>query len=94
MEEMQGMTTERDALPMVLMDSTWMLAQRKHVGIHKVHWGNKWMGSLNLGVLNKTNKSNSWLGPQNKAIKTTSKWTQQNNKQMMLGCGELRLYFE
>ncbi len=22
------------------------LAQRKHVGIHEVHWGNKWMGSL------------------------------------------------
>jgi len=23
------------------------------VGIHKVHWGNKWMGSSNLGALKK-----------------------------------------
>ncbi len=30
------------------------LAQRKCVEIHKVHWGNKWMGSLDFGALNKT----------------------------------------
>jgi len=23
------------------------------VGIHKVHWGNKWMGSSDFGILNK-----------------------------------------
>jgi len=40
MIETQGLT-QRDALPMELMDAAWMdLAQRKCVGIHKVHWGN------------------------------------------------------
>jgi len=40
---------QKNALPMGLNNAAWMdLAQRKCVGIHEVHWDNKWMGSLNF----------------------------------------------
>jgi len=35
------------------MDAAWMTSAEEHVGIHKVCWGNKWMGSLDLDTSNK-----------------------------------------
>jgi len=36
------------------------------VGIHKVHWGNKWMGSSDLDELNKTTSQTAGRGLKTK----------------------------
>ena len=57
MTETQGSTTERCATNGVDKCHLDDLAQRKHVKIHVVHRGNKWMGSLDLETSNKRTTS-------------------------------------
>ncbi len=52
MVETQGMMTRRHATNGVDERCLDGLAQGKHAGIHKVCWGNKWMGSLDFEALN------------------------------------------
>jgi len=68
MEETQGTMTERHATNGVDRCHLDDLAQRKHVEIHEVHLGNKWMGSLNLDTLNETTSQTAGQGL--KTIKT------------------------
>jgi len=42
------------------------------VGIHEVHWDNKWMGSPNSDDWT-SNESNSWPVPQRNKTKRTTK---------------------
>jgi len=44
-EETQGSTDKRCATNRIEQVHLDEVAQRKHVGIHSVHWDNKWMGS-------------------------------------------------
>jgi len=53
-EETQGMMMERcttNGVDRLCLDD---VVQSKHIEIHKVCCGNKWMGSLDLSFLNKT----------------------------------------
>ena len=61
------------------------LVQRKHVKIHKVHWGNKWMGSSDFGALNKTTSQTAGWGLK---TKQDNKIEQQTNmkKQVNTSC--------
>jgi len=50
---------------MELMDTTWMTrAEEACWNPQSPAMVHKWMGSSDLNTLNKTNKLNSWLGPQ------------------------------
>jgi len=66
MTEMQGSTTERHATNGVDECHLDDLAQRKHVKIHMVHRGNKWMGSSDLEALNQrtTSRTAGWASKQ------------------------------
>jgi len=48
-----------------------------HVGIHEVHWDNKWMGFWTW-TNEQTNKPNSWPGPQQN--KETTRQAAKQNK--------------
>ncbi len=72
---------------MVLTNATWMdLAQRKCVGIHKVCWGNKWMGSSDLDELNKTTSQTAGQGLKTKQDNNKRSSKVKQVKQGELGC--------
>ncbi len=78
-EEMQGTMMKRHATNGVNRHRLDELVQKKHVGIHKVCWGNKWMGSSNFGTLNKTTSQTAGQGLKtNKTTRSNCQQTQQN----------------
>jgi len=77
MVEMQGSTMRRCATNGVDKCHLDELVHRKHVKIHWVHRGNKWMGSLDLDELNNvTHQTAGWGKTKNKM--TTNKWRSKN----------------
>jgi len=62
---------------MVLMNAAWMdLAQRKHVGIHDGHCGNKVDGLFELNELNKSTSRTAGQG-----LKTKQRDNKQDKRQ-------------
>jgi len=54
-----------DEWPWSRQKTKWQLEEWKKkavVGIHKVHWENKWMGSSDFGDLNKTTSRTAGWG--------------------------------
>ncbi len=87
MIETQGLMTKRCATNGVDGCCLDDLAQRKHVEIHEVHRGNKWMGSMDLYKLNKmTSQTASWGLKTNKTRQQQASGKATQVKQRALGC--------